>query len=83
MDLGWVDDVALADMTDADLLRRLIGARATQRLYQGSLQPLFSPSADGPKALERCAVARELVRRWLAEQLRAGPVLNSPAAVRD
>ncbi len=70
-------------ISDADLLTRLIGARATQRLYRGSLQPLFSPRADGPKALERCAVARELVRRWLAEQLRAGPALNSPAAVRD
>jgi DNA repair protein RadC len=78
-----VKAVALADMTDADLLKRLIGARATQRLYRGSLQPLFSPSADHPKALERCAVARELVGRWLSEQLRSGPALNSPAAVRD
>lgn len=70
-------------LSDEQLLQKLIGVRQSRKLYRGTLQPLFSPQIAGDQPPERCAVARELVKRWLAEQLRAEPALNSPAAVRD
>lgn len=81
--LNSVNSVAYNHMSDADLLKQLIGVRETQRLYRGSLRPLFSPSESSADVAERCLVARELVRRWLGEQLTTGPVLASPTAVRD
>jgi DNA repair protein RadC len=67
----------------ADLLKRLIGARQTRRLYLGSLQPLFSPVPGQAEIAEACLIARELVQRWLAEELTTGPILTSPKTVRD
>jgi DNA repair protein RadC len=63
------------------LLGKLIGARQSRQLYKGSLQPFFS--TDTGKPPEKCVAARELVKRWLAEELRSGSTLTSPAAVRD
>jgi DNA repair protein RadC len=70
-------------LSDRDLLTKLIGAKECRRLYQGSLQPLFVQSADGVSQNETCAAARELVRRWLGEELKRDCVLSAPAAVRD
>src|SRR5262245_4963892 len=70
-------------MSDAELVGRLIGQRAAQKYYRGSLSPLFASACDGPEPPERCLVARELVRRWLGEQLQQGPALSSPSSVRD
>lgn len=70
-------------LSDRDLLTKLIGAKESRRLYQGSLQPLFAPPAAGPDQNEICAAARELVRRWLDEELRRDCVLSAPVAVRD
>jgi len=67
----------------ADLLKHLIGARQARRLYQGSLQRLFSPVPGQAELAEQCLIARELVQRWLAEELTTGPVLTSPKTVRD
>ncbi len=78
-----VDSVSYSHVSDAELLNRLIGVRETRRLYKGSLQPLFSPQSATTDAAEKCLVARELVQRWLCEELRSGPVLASPSAVRD
>ena len=61
------------------LLQKLLGVRESRRLYQGELGPLFSPE-DAP---DKCAVARELVKRWLEEDLARGCVLSKPEAVRD
>ena len=72
-----------AAMPDAELVRRLIGHRAAQKLYRGTLAPLFSTSDGSPEPPERCLVARELVKRWLGEQLEIRPILSSPTAVRD
>ena len=65
------------------LLKRLIGARKARRLYQGSLQPFFAPTANQAETAEACLIALELTKRWLAEQLTDGPVLTSPKTVRD
>lgn len=75
-----------ASLSDTELLTKLIGVRQTQKLYQGSLGAMFTPVGTTGNHSElpvRCMVARELVKRWLDEELRRDCVLNSPAAVRD
>jgi DNA repair protein RadC len=72
-----------AHLSDTELLGKLIGIRESRRLYRGSLQPLFSASPDVEPTHEKCAVARELVKRWLGEELRSGDALCSPRSVRD
>jgi DNA repair protein RadC len=71
-----------AHLSDVDLLGKLIGIRESRRLYRGALQPLFSASEAAP-VHEKCAVARELVKRWLGEELKSGDALSSPRSVRD
>ncbi len=73
----------LSRLSDVDLLSKLIGANESRRLYRGSLQPLFSQPAEGDSQNEVCAVARELVRRWLDEELQRECCLSAPASVRD
>lgn len=68
-------------LSDSELLQKLIGIRQTRKLYQGSLSTVFSERHN--TVPEKCAVARELIRRWLDEELRRECVLNAPAAVRD
>ena len=68
--------------SDRELLGRLVGIAAARRLYQGSLRQLFAPdgSASGN---QKCAAARELVKRWLAEEMQARSVFSSPDAVKQ
>ena len=70
-----------APISDRDLLAKLIGMRTATRLYQGSLHPLFAGGTG--REHDICAVAKELVRRWLEEEIRRDCVLSSPAAVCD
>jgi len=70
-------------LSDIELLAKLIGVRESRRLYQGSLKPLFSLPSLGDAPHEACVVAKELVRRWLDEELRRDCVLNAPGSVRD
>lgn len=66
------------------LLSQLLGTRAAKRLYRGVLSPLFQDARDErSKHHETLAVARELVWRWLGEELRHREVLSSPEAVRN
>ena len=68
--------------SDAELLSQLIGTQECQRLYGGSLQPFFGrDTSDGVPA--QCLVARELVKRWLAEELEGRTVFATPEAVTD
>jgi len=72
-----------SNLSDTALLGKLIGVRQTHELYRGSLAPLFAPGNDQEMPPEKCVVARELVRRWLEEDLSHGDMMNAPAAVRD
>ena len=72
-----------ARLSDTELLQKLIGVRQTRKHYQGSLSALFASEHPPVKLPEKFIVARELVRRWLDEELRRDCVLNSPEAVRD
>lgn len=75
--------VNLAYLSDRDLLTKLIGVRESRRLYRGSLQPLFGERSDGHCQNEICGAARELVKRWLDEELRRDCILTTPQSVRD
>lgn len=77
------DSAYATRLSDVDLLAKLIGVRESRRLYRGSLNPLFSCPPDGNGPSEICAAARELVRRWLDEELRRGCSLTTPGSVRD
>ena len=52
-------DLNYSAMSDADLLKRLIGVRAVRRLYHGQLGTLFSTERDAAEVSERCLLARE------------------------
>lgn len=67
--------------TDADLLGELIGVQESRKRYRGSLQPFFAGGEAQPH--KKCVVARELVRRWLGEELKRIAVFAHPAAVTD
>jgi DNA repair protein RadC len=68
--------------SDLELLRQLIGVQESTRLYRGSLGPFFVDSPHGSPP-EKCTVARELVKRWLSEQLQSRPAFENPEAVSD
>ena len=70
----------LTSLPDRDLLAKLIGVRAAAKHFKGSLQPLFTGEGQQHQA---CLVARELVRRWLGEEMKGRTVFASPDAVRD
>lgn len=70
-------------LSNVELLAKLIGIRESRLLYRGSLQPLFAACPEKGIPHEKCAVAKELVRRFLEEELQQGDVLDSPRAVRD
>lgn len=67
--------------SDAELLSQLIGTQECERLYSGSLQPFFGRDTQGVPT--QCLVARELVKRWLAEELAGRAVFAAPDAVKD
>ncbi len=75
--------IPYAELSDAALLQKLIGTRQSRQLYKGSLQPLFAATTEAGTANEKCIVAKELVRRWLGEQLKRECLLAAPAAARD
>jgi DNA repair protein RadC len=70
-------------MSDVELLEKLIGVEQTQEIYQGSLAAIFTTGHDQGALPEQCLIARELVKRWLAEEFRNGDMLNAPNVVRD
>jgi DNA repair protein RadC len=72
-----------SNLSDTALLEKLIGVRQTQKCYRGSLGAMLSVTEHQEALPERCLVARELVKRWLDEELKRGSVLNAPNIVRD
>ena len=64
--------------SDAALLGEIIGVEESNQ-YRGSLQPFFT----GGEPNQKCTVARELVKRWLGEEMFRLPVFADPSAVKD
>ncbi len=77
------EQASYSRLSDTELLQKLIGIRQTQKLYRGTLGSVFVSNQNADTRPERCVVARELIKRWLNEELRRECVLNAPAAVRD
>lgn len=70
-------------LSDRELLAALIGKRKADQVYQGSLAMLVLQSDEGRPNHAKIAAARELVKRALKEELKRGPALSSPSAVRE
>ena len=75
------NDIKYSNISDAELLGKLIGVQQAQEIYQGSLSAIFTSTQN--ERPEQCVVARELVKRWLAEELQQCDMLNAPDVVRD
>lgn len=74
---------AYSNFSDAELLKKLIGVRQAKKLYQGTLAALFVSTNSNDILPERCMLARELVQRWLNEELRRDDVLSEPTHVKN
>lgn len=70
-------------LSDTALLEKLIGVSEVRKHYRGSLTSLFVTNQGDEQQPAKCLMARELVKRWLDEELKRDCVLNSPEAVRD
>jgi DNA repair protein RadC len=64
------------------LLSLLLGKRAAKRVYRGSLADLFLDDTLPEDVKLRLRASRELVQRWMLEDMRRQPVLQNPRAVR-
>ena len=74
-------DVNCVHLSDLELLKCAIGAREAALLYQGKLTPLFKPSDNLRWSHRRLAATHELVKRWLAEEMKREVVFRDPKAV--
>lgn len=68
--------------TDADLLCELIGVQESTKHYKGSLQPFFAIDSK-VQPHQKCAIARELVKRWIYEELAMRTVFSEPSLVTE
>jgi len=64
-----------------DLLSRLLGKRTAKRVYRGSLIDLFIDETVPDDVKLRLRATRELVQRWMLEDMRQQPVLANPRTV--
>lgn len=71
--------MSVTTLSNKKLLAKVASRQAAAQ-YRESLRPLFK---DGKPGHVKYVAARELVKRWLGEELRRGCVLTAPGAVRD
>lgn len=65
------------------LLQLLLGKRTARRVSGRPLAEIFLGEDVPDDARARLAACRELVRRLTLEEMRRGPLLSNPSAVRD
>ena len=65
------------------LLSLLLGKRTAKRVYRGSLADLFLDDTVPEDVKLRLRASRELVQRWMLEDMRQQPVLANPKTARD
>jgi DNA repair protein RadC len=73
----------LNDTSTLTLLSAIVWKRMAKRYYRGSLVEVFLGEHLPEETQARLRMTRELVKRWLAEELRHGPLLGYPQGVRD
>ncbi len=71
-------------LSDIELLGKLIGAAQAKKIYStgGSLNALFARQ-EAKCIPAQFQVARELLTRWLHEEMKEGDAMNSPQVVKD
>jgi len=72
----------ISRMTDRDLLATVIGPKATDSLYRGSLTTLFHNDTNRAPSRLKLLAAKELVTRMLYEELKRDLPLNAPETVK-
>ncbi len=70
-------------LSNMELLAVVVGPREALRLYRGALSPLFASGTEQGQSTKRLHAVRELIRRWLIEEMRQRDTMESPAKVRD
>ncbi len=75
-------DMHHSNQSTIELLTVLLGKRKASRLYRGSLVELFLGESLPLDVRERLTASRELVRRWMLEELKHGPILGNPKDTR-
>lgn len=75
--------VSYSQLSDVELLEKLIGLREVRKHYRGALSTVFTTCQGVEHLPVRCVVARELVKRWLSEEIHRDCVLSAPDTVRD
>ena len=73
----------LNTLSNMELLAVVVGPREALRLYRGALSPLFAHGTEKGHSTQRLHAVRELIRRWLIEEMRERDTMESPAKVRD
>ena len=63
------------------LLQLLLGKRTAKRVYRGSLADLYLDETLPDDVKMRLKATRELVQRWMLEDMRQQPVLANPRTV--
>ena len=66
-----------------ELLSRLLGKRTAKRVYRGTLTELFLDETVPEDVKARLRASRELVQRWMLEDMRQQPVLANPKTASD
>src|SRR5438105_3275785 len=73
------DPVCLSNL---ELLARLVGPKTAAKIYQGSLAPLLW-GCESERTHQKLLLAREFIKRTLAERMEHRDTLASPEAARD
>jgi DNA repair protein RadC len=73
--------MSYSELSDLELLVRIVGERDAKRLFTGKLATLFQEPPKPGRAHTRLRAARELVKRLIAEDLQQGWLLTDPSAV--
>jgi DNA repair protein RadC len=73
----------IVESTTLELLAQILGRRAAKHLSAKTLTDLFLADDVPDDVRARLSACRELVRRFTLEEMRRGPVLSNPSAVRD
>jgi DNA repair protein RadC len=76
-------DMDVRGMYDAELLCLLLGKETARRVASRSLREVFEGGLQNLEPHPRIEAARELVTRWLREELASRDVFARPDAIRD
>jgi DNA repair protein RadC len=66
----------LNTLSNMELLAMVLGPREAIRLYRGALSPLFASGTEKEQSTKRLHAVRELIRRWLMEEMRERDMLE-------